>query len=96
MQINSGDLKIAFKLSRNHLDVQGTQRQNVKLATLIFSATNAAAIEWYGSQGLMSNCPEWAATAKFLKLFNDWFDIFNSVCKYGNHSGLNGYGIDIV
>lgn len=36
LQINSADLKIAFKLSRNHLDVQGTQRQNVKLATQIF------------------------------------------------------------
>lgn len=95
LQINSGNLKIAFKLSRNHLDVQRTQRQNVKLATQLFSATNGAAIEWCGSQGLMSDCSEWAATAKFLKLINNWFDIFNSVCKYGNHSGINGYGVNI-
>lgn len=69
LEINNGDLKIAFKLSRIHLDVQGTQRQNVKLATQIFSATNAAAIEWCGSQGFMDNCPEWIATATFLKTF---------------------------
>lgn len=96
LQINSGDLKIAHKLSQVHLDVQGTQRQNVKLATQIFSATNADAILWCGSQGLMNDCPEWAATAEFLKMFNDWFDVFNSVCKYGYHPGLNGYGVNIV
>lgn len=68
----------------------------MKLATQIFSATNASAIEWCGSRELMDKCPEWAATATFLKMFNDWFDIFNSVCKYGNHPGRNGYGVDLV
>lgn len=96
LQINSGDLKIAFKLSRIHLDVKGTQRQNVKLATQIFSATNASAIEWCGSRGFMDNCPEWVATATLLKMYNDWFDIFNSVSKYGNNPGQNGYGVDLV
>jgi len=45
----------------------------VKLATQFFSA-NAAAIDWCGSRGFMDNYPEWAAIAKFIKLFNDWFE----------------------
>lgn len=51
LEINSGDLKIAYKLSETHLHVQGPQRQNVKLATQVFSSTNAAAIDWCGSRG---------------------------------------------
>lgn len=78
------------------MDVQGPHRQNVKLATQLFSTTNAAAIEWCGSRGFMDNCLEWEATAKCLKLFNDRFDLFNSVCKYGPHPGLNGYGVNLL
>lgn len=88
-------MKIAHKLSEIHLNVQGPMRQNVKLATQLISATNAAAIEWCGERGYMKNCPQWAETAEFLNLFNAWFDIFNSTCKYGHHAGLNGYGVDV-
>lgn len=34
-------------------------------------------------------------TAYVLKLFNDWFDVFNSNLKYGHHSGLHAYGTNI-
>lgn len=95
LEINSNDLKIAHKLSRLHLDVTGPQRQNVKLATQIFSNTNAAAIEWCGLRGFMNDCLMWRETACFLSLFNKWFDVFNSMSKFGNHEGLHAYGIDL-
>jgi len=67
----------------------------VKLATQFFSA-NAAAIDWCGSRGFMDNYPEWAAIAKFIKLFNAGLNrnVFNSICKYGHHPRQNG--IDIL
>jgi len=48
--LNSCDLKIAFNLSRLHLDVKGNQRQSVKLAAQVFSRHNAKAIEYCGRQ----------------------------------------------
>lgn len=81
LAINVGDLKIAHKLSRAHLDVKETQRQNVKMAAQIFSNRNATAIQWCGENGLL-NCKQWKKTAEVLKLFNDWFDVFNSKKKY--------------
>lgn len=95
LEINGNDLKIAHKLSRLHLDVTGSHRQNVKLATQIFSNTNAAAIEWCGLRGFMNDYIEWPETVRFLSLFNKWFDLFNSINKFGNHEGLHAYGIDL-
>lgn len=92
--VNVGDLKIAHKLSRAHLDVKGTQRQNIKMATQIFSNKNAAAINWCGENGLL-NSKQRKKTADVLKLFNDWFDVFNSKKKYGHHSGTHAYGINL-
>lgn len=37
LKLNERDLKILHKLNRTHIDVKGTQRQNVKLAVQIFS-----------------------------------------------------------
>lgn len=93
LAINVGDLKIAHKLSRAHLDVKGTQRQNVKMAAQIFSNRNATAIQWCGENGLL-NCKQWKKTAEVLKLFNDWFDVFNSKKKY-EHSDRCAYGINL-
>lgn len=58
LQINSSDLKIAFKLARIHLDVQSTQRQNVKLAAQVFSDRNSAAIRWRREHGFMGDNSE--------------------------------------
>lgn len=94
IQINGNNLKIVHKLSRFHLDIKGTQRQNVKLATQVFSNTNAIALEWCGEKGFIEDCLEWSETAKFITLFNDWFDLFNSSSKFGSHSGMHEYGIN--
>lgn len=58
LYLNSADLKIVHRLSRLHLDAQGTQRQNVKLATQIFSNTNAQAIKWCMEKSLMEDRAE--------------------------------------
>ncbi|KAL6416868.1 hypothetical protein ACFW04_014787 [Cataglyphis niger] len=94
LKINVGDLKIAHKLSRTHLDVKETQRQNVKLAAQIFSNKNAVAIKWCEENSLLKS-KQWKKTADIFKLFNDWFDVFNSKNKYGYHSGTNAYGINL-
>lgn len=92
--LNSGDLKIAFNLSRLHLDVKGNQRQSVKLAAQVFSNRNAKAIEYCGKQKFLSH-NNWQVMSKVLSLFNDWFDIFNCHSKFGKHSGLRAYGVDL-
>lgn len=94
IKLNASDLKIAHKLSRTHLDAKGTRRQNVKLAAQILSNTNASAIRWCGNNGLLHS-DNWEHTANVLKLFNDWFDIFNSLMKYGHHHGSHAYGINL-
>jgi len=94
LRLNSGDLKIAHKLSRAHLDIKGAQRQNVKMAAQVFSNTNALAIRWCGEKNLLTS-PQWKQTADILKLFNDWFDIFNSNFKFGHCTSSHAYGINI-
>lgn len=92
--LNSCDLKIAFNLSRLHLDVKGNQRQSVKLAAQVFSNRNAKAIEYCGKQKFFSH-NNWHVMSKVLSLFNDWFDLFNCQSKFGKHSGLRAYGVDL-
>ncbi|KAJ8870853.1 hypothetical protein PR048_027154 [Dryococelus australis] len=70
------DHKIAFKISQQHLDVSRTQRQKVKTATQLLSNTASKALEFLGRKQLLKE--PWQATAHFLKLFNDWFDVLNS------------------
>lgn len=94
LKLNANDLKIAYKISHTHLDAKGTQRQNVKLAAQIFANQNALAIRWCGSNGLLHSV-NWKHTADILKLFNDWFDVFNSSSQYGRHSGLHAYGTNL-
>lgn len=81
LTLNEKDLKICHKLSRAHLDAKGAQRQNVKLAVQIFSNRNALALRWCGQNNLLTST-QWKLTSEVLKLFNDWFDIFNSRLKY--------------
>lgn len=91
LQLNCNDLKIAFNLTRAHLDAKGFQRQRVKLAAQVFSNRNARVIEYCGKKGFLSK-DNWQAMADMLKLVNNWFDILNSQLKFGKHSGSQAYG----
>lgn len=90
LQIQKGDLKTAFKLTREMLDVQGTARQRVSPATKLFSNNNANALMLAGKEKLISY-NNYVELSNFLKLVNDWFDIHNSNSLYGKHEGLNAY-----
>lgn len=48
-----GNLKMAFKLTRYHLDVKNTERQRVQSAVEMFSHQVAKAIDWCGSRGFL-------------------------------------------
>lgn len=88
---SSDDIKIVHKVTDYHLSVRGSERQKVKPAAQLLSATLAKALEWCGSRSLFSNF-SWKETSKFLGLINDWFDTFNSKAKYGSHPGVNAFG----
>lgn len=92
--LNSGELKIAFNLTKVHLDAKGNQRQSVKLAAQVFSRRNAKAIEYCAKEKLLTN-ENWQETANLLQLFNDWFDILNCHSKFENRKGIKTYGVEL-
>lgn len=55
LQHTSGDVSITHKISEVNLTVAGAKRQNVKLATKLFSHTVAQAISGAGSLGYLDN-----------------------------------------
>lgn len=95
LTLNKTELKIAHKLSSAHLDVKGTKRQNVKMAAQVFSNTNALALQWCGENNNLLVSLQWKQTSEILKLFNDWFDVFNSNLKYQHNSASHAYGINL-
>ncbi|KAG5864089.1 hypothetical protein JTB14_036063 [Gonioctena quinquepunctata] len=60
-----------FKLSEKHLRVEGTEKQNVTLASQLLSHSTATAIKRY------YNTEESNNLEYFIQLVNDWFDIMN-------------------
>lgn len=94
VQFSNNDLKIMHKITEYHLSVRGTERQKVRPAAQLLSNTVANAVEWCGMEGHLQNM-HWKETSKFIKLINDWFDVFNAQIKYGTHSGANAFGVDL-
>lgn len=86
LAINSKDLKVAYKISQYHLDLQGTERQKVLPAVQLLSANTASALRWCGQKGFLENV-EWVESC-LIKLLSDWFDIFNSKSMYGNQEKM--------
>lgn len=94
LSTSNTEITFANKISQYHLDVQGNERQKVKPAAQLLSNTVAKAIEYCGSNGGISNF-NWEECQKFIKLINDWFDLFNSKTKFGTCSGCNAFGTNI-
>ena len=86
-----GDLKVAYKVSEEHIFVKN--KQNVKLAAQLFSNSTAKAVQFCGEKGLLNS--GWEAAAKTLQLFNDWYDVFNSSFPYNSQPGKNAYGLNL-
>ena len=96
IMLNSkNDLKVAFKIDREHLDVVGAKRQNVSKAAKLISKTVAQAINWCGENGLLTY-EDWKTAAEIIKLINDWFDIFNSKVPFNYKIGKEPYGKNLT
>lgn len=89
------ELKIAFKLTKEQIDVRGAKRQNVAKATKLISKSNARAMRWYGNENLL-NYEDWRLSADVFELMNRWFDTFNSKFVYGYSLGQEGYGLNLA
>lgn len=88
------DLRVGHKITSAHLSCKGSQRQNVRLAAQVFSKNTAKAVQWYGENSLLRS-DKWKVVADFLLLVNDWFDLLNSRTKFGKHSGVNAFGVEL-
>jgi len=67
LKFDSGDLKLAYRLTERHLEVQGCGRMNVKLASQVFSDTVAKAIAYCGEKNYLDKL-NWKDVRKLLNL----------------------------
>lgn len=96
LNISTTELTFVNKLTPHHLELKGTMRQKVRPAVQIFSNSVAKAIEYCGPRGLMPKDCNWLKAEKIIQLFNDWYDLLNSRCKFvGNCPGRNAFGTDL-
>lgn len=92
LQYRGDDMTMAYKLTKKHLTVRGTERQRVSMAVQVLSNSVAASIKSFGTKGYIEN---WETASYVVPLFNDWFDVLNSRKMYGTHKGLHAYGIEL-
>lgn len=67
----SSDLTITHKISSRHLQVNGCERQNVKMATKLFSHTIAQAIQRAASMGYLGG-----------KNWDECYNLFKTVSNF--------------
>lgn len=93
--ISVADLKIAFKLTDEHLSVEAAARQKVKFATQLFSNSVSSAIRRCVMLGKCKN--KYALQcADFIKIVNDWFDVFNSkVPEIDSRNRIKAFGLAV-
>lgn len=75
------DLSINHKLSDIHLNVKKAERQKVKWAVQLLSHSTSSALRRCVSLGKFE-FENALPVADFIKLVNDWFDLFNSKMPY--------------
>ena len=74
----SGDFKLAHKLSEHHLNVKGADRQRVKTAAQLLSQTTSKALLYLGNNKIFEKSNNWESTSKFICIIDQWFDLMNS------------------
>lgn len=86
LQLQTGDLNITHHINEAHLNVSGRSRQNVRMASQLFSNRTAQAIKYMLNKKQESN---------FVKLVNDTFDVLNSRMPRDQKTPLrSGYGME--
>jgi hypothetical protein len=83
---------VCWKINQKHLDVERTNRQNVRLAAQLLSNNVSTALLHYkpGENKQMA-----ANLGHFISDINIWFDIFNSYVPKGSVPSKSAYGIDL-
>ncbi|KAF2879333.1 hypothetical protein ILUMI_26844 [Ignelater luminosus] len=71
-------LNIAHKINETYLTVKSAEWQKVRFATKRFSHTVSKAVSRMNFLGLCDSNSKGLESPEFLKITNDWFDIFNS------------------
>ena len=78
---SDGVYKTLFKLTEKHINLVGSQKQNVRLATQLFSRT--ISISFVQLAHLFPSQADAIAKANAVELFNDWYVyIYVKVFRY--------------
>ncbi|KAE9542420.1 hypothetical protein AGLY_003281 [Aphis glycines] len=80
------EFELAFRFSEKHINVTGTLRQNMELATQVFSNRLAEALKYCGKKKYAIYASE------LIKLFNDCFDLLNTQLPIDKFT--KSYGLD--
>ncbi|XP_063614636.1 uncharacterized protein LOC134787749 [Penaeus indicus] len=73
-------IRIAPKLTDSHVNLNSCEKMRVNYACQIFSRTGASGIHSYATLGGLPR--ETEATAEFINIMNELFDVFNSSTKH--------------
>ncbi|BFF90413.1 uncharacterized protein DMAD_08942 [Drosophila madeirensis] len=76
------DVSMSFNITDNHLNIEPLAKQNIKLATQLFSNTTGSFIRRCNALGY--NVQNASETADLFKIINDWFAVFNSKSSTSN------------
>lgn len=80
-----------FKLTSKHLTVQGSERQNVRLAAELLSHTTAVNLRRHFGQ-----YEEACLLAEMIETVNMWFDVMNSYSLTQSITSKKCYGVELV
>lgn len=86
----AGELSVNFRLTSQHIECKGSDRQNVPLATQLLSHTTAVALRQYQSEN-----PVALRLSKFISVVNDWFDVMNSRNLYETQNSKKPFGLNL-
>lgn len=90
VKYQSGEFKLAPKVSHFSLIVKGPDRQKVKTAAQLLSQTTSTAIKYLGNEDILYS-HNWKQTADFIELVDQWFDVMNSAHIKGEKMMRSGY-----
>lgn len=83
----STEINVACRLTKDHIDVKKSQRQNVRLAAQLCSHTVATALIHYGIDPKLG---------EVIQKVSDWFDVFNVRTKTASGPLNSPYGMSHV
>lgn len=87
LEIQLSDLKPGWILTKQILDVNSNERQNVAIATKLLSWNTSKALLLAGNRKLLGDI-SYKPLSILIELINEWFDIHNSKAQYGVHQGI--------